>query len=151
MRHRRHAVELASRGWQVTGIDLVPKALSGARARAQDAGVEIQFVHGDVTALGAAGVGSGFRLLLDGGTVHGLKDAQREAVIREVNEVAATDATWLIFAFAPRRRGPAPRGMGRKDIETTFAGWKVTDEQAVDVNLPGFLKADPRWYRLQRD
>jgi SAM-dependent methyltransferase len=30
-----HAIELARRGWQVTGIDLVPKALREARKRAQ--------------------------------------------------------------------------------------------------------------------
>ncbi|MGH6915290.1 MAG: class I SAM-dependent methyltransferase, partial [Geminicoccales bacterium] len=31
------SVELASRGWQVTGIDIVPKAVRKARERAQKA------------------------------------------------------------------------------------------------------------------
>ena len=46
-------------------------------------------MHGDVTALREAGVGSGFRLVLDTGTFHGLTDAQREAMGREVTAVAA--------------------------------------------------------------
>ena len=59
------SIELARRGWDVTGVDLVPKALSTARERAREAGVEVRFIEGDVTALRAAGVGSGFRLVWD--------------------------------------------------------------------------------------
>jgi 2-polyprenyl-3-methyl-5-hydroxy-6-metoxy-1,4-benzoquinol methylase len=54
------AVKLAQRGWQVTAIDLVPKALRRARERAREAGVELRLVEGDVTKLGQAGVGAGF-------------------------------------------------------------------------------------------
>ncbi len=59
------SVRLAERGWQVTGVDVVPKAIRQGRERAKAAGVEVQFVEGDVTALRAAGVGSGFRFVLD--------------------------------------------------------------------------------------
>ena len=52
------SVELASRGLQVTGIDIVPKAVRSARERAREAGVEVRFVEGDITALRAVGVGS---------------------------------------------------------------------------------------------
>ena len=149
-----HAVELAVRGWQVTGVDNVSKALGRARERAREAGVEVRFIDGDVTALQAAGVGSDFRLVLDFGTVHGLTEVQREAVVREVSAVAAVDATLLMFAFAPGRRGPVPRGMSQSDIKAAYPGWKITDEDAVDVQLPWFLKklgADPHWYRLRRE
>lgn len=147
------AVELARRGWQVTGVDTVPKALIRARERAREARVEVRFLHGDVTALQAVGVGSDFRLMLDFGTMHGLTDMQREAVGRAVSAVAATDATLLMFAFSSRRRGPLPRGMSRADIEATYPGWKITDDDAQDVELPWILKklsADPHWYRLRR-
>src|SRR5215210_2513893 len=78
------AVELVRRGWQVTGVDFVPKALRRARERAEEAGVEIQFVEGDVTNLGPTGVGSGFRLLLDFGCFHDeLTDDQRKDEGRE--------------------------------------------------------------------
>ncbi len=149
-----HAVELARRGWQVTGVDTVPKALLRARQRASEAGVEVGFLYGDVTALHAAGVGSDFRLVLDFGTVHGLTEVQREAVVREVSALAAVDATLLMLAFAPGRRGPLPRGMSCADIEAAYPGWKITDEDAQDAQLPWFLKklgADPHWYRLRRE
>ena len=147
------SVELAKRGWEVTGIDIVPKALRRARERAREAGVEVRFVEGDVTALRAAGVGSGFRLVLDFGTVHGLSQSQRETVGREVSAVAAADATLLMYAAAPGRRGPLPRGMSREEIEATYPRWKVIDEEAFDTSgFPGaFEKAAPRWYRLRRE
>ena len=53
------AVQLAKRGWQVTGVELVEKALRRAHDRVKNDGVALQLVQGDVTALRAAGVGSG--------------------------------------------------------------------------------------------
>jgi SAM-dependent methyltransferase len=147
----RFSIDLARRGWQVTGVDVVPKAVSIARERAREAGVEARFVEADVANLAAVDVGSDFRLVLDFGTVHGLRDEQRAAVGRALSEIAAADATFLMVVFGPGRRGPAPRGMSREDIEATYPGWRVTDEKAADVNLPGFLRADPRLYRLRRD
>lgn len=146
------SAELAARGWEVTGIELVPKALRRARERAREAGVDVRLIQGDVTSLRAAGVGSGFRLALDFGTVHGLTQAQREAVGREVSAVAADDATLLMLAWTPGRRGPLPRGMGRADIQAAFPAWKVTDEEPADVSgAPGpFKRAEPRFYRLRR-
>jgi len=54
------SVELARRGWHVTGVDLVSKAVRAAGERARQAGVEARFLEGDVTALRATGVGSGY-------------------------------------------------------------------------------------------
>ena len=147
------SVHLAERGWDVTGVDIVPKALHTARERAQKAGVEVQFLEGSVAALRDAGVGSGFRLVLDFGTAHGLTQAQREAVGREVSTVAAADASLVMYAFAPGRRWPLPHGASRRDIEAAYPGWKVIDEEAFDVSgAPRPIrKADPRWYRLRLD
>src|SRR4051794_7485821 len=61
-------VQLAQRGWQVTGVDLVESALQRARERVREAGVEMRLVQGDVTDLRAADTGGDFRLVLDTGT-----------------------------------------------------------------------------------
>ncbi len=107
-------VKLAERGWQVTGIDLVDKSLERARERVREAGVEMRVTQGDVTDLRNTDVGSGFRLVLDTGTFHGLNADQRAAMGREMDAVAADDATVLLDCFAPRRRGPLPRGASRR-------------------------------------
>lgn len=146
------SIELARRGWQVTGVDIVPKALRIARERAQRAGVNVRFVQGDLAALRAAEVGSGYRLLLDFGAVHGLKEAQRRAAGREVTAVAASDATLLMLAFPPGRRGPLPRGMSHAEIGAAYPEWEVVEGEVLDAELPKIATKDgqPHWYRLTR-
>jgi SAM-dependent methyltransferase len=147
-------VRLAKRGWRVTGVDIVERALRRARERVDEARVEMSLVHGDVTALRQADVGSGFRLVLDTGTFHGLTDAQQEAMGREVSAVSADDATVLLDCFAPRRRGPLPRGASRVDVERAFPGWEITDIEVADTEpdaLARLFKFEERFYRLRRD
>lgn len=146
----RQSVALAARGWQVTGIDLVPKALQIARKRARNSGVEIQFISGDVTALRAAGVGDGFRFFLDFGCFHGLTDGQREAFGREVVATASVGATMIMFAFPPGKRGPLPRGASAVDIASALPGWEIIAQDEVPSPLPGPLQhGSPRLYRLR--
>jgi hypothetical protein len=111
-------------------------------------------VRGDVTALREAGIRPGFRLLVDTGTFHGLTDAQREAMGREVSAVAAPDATVILDCFVPRRRGPLPRGASRADVERAFPGWEITDVEVADTEpdpIARLFKFEESFYRLRRD
>jgi SAM-dependent methyltransferase len=146
-------VRLAQRGWDVTGIDLVDKALDRAGERIREEGVDMRLVRGDVTDLPASDVGSGFRLVLDTGTFHGLDADQRAAMGRGVSAVASDDATVLLDVFAPRRRGPLPRGASQSEVEAAFPGWQITDVEVADTDpdpIARFFKFDERFYRLRR-
>ena len=146
-----HSLQLAQRGWRVTGIDAVGVAVHRARARAAEDGVDVTFLEGDVTDLRPEEVGEvGF--FLDVGCFHGLTDDQRAAMGERVTAVAGSDATLLLLAFRPGRRPLLPRGAGRSDVETAFPNWILTDEEPADVTgMPGPLKRTaPRWYRLRR-
>jgi hypothetical protein len=106
-----------------------------------------------VTALSDAGTGSDFRLLLDTGTFHGLTDEQREAIGVEVTAVASADATLILDCFAPRRRGPLPRGASREDVERAFPGWEITDIEVADTEpdpIARLFRFDEHFYRLRR-
>ncbi len=147
------SVRLAQRGWQVTGIDVVPKAIRGAQARAQAAGVNVRFVEGDVTALQAARVGSDFAFVLDFECFNHLNEVQRRAVGREVTAVAAPGATILLLVWGPGRRWPLAPGASRSHIDAAFPGWTVIGEDvyAARSTLPVWLKnVDLRFYRLAR-
>lgn len=147
----RWSVELAQRGWEVTGIDLIPKAVLGARRRAEQAGVDARFVEGDVTSLRAADVGIGFRLLLDVECFNHLSDEERLKVGEEVDAVAGPDATILLLVWARARRGPFPPGATSADVENAFAGWRIVNEVPYDGTLPWPLRgSNPRWYRMAR-
>ena len=146
-------IELAKRGWDVTGINFVEKALERARDRVTDAGVEMSLVQGDVTALPESDVGSSFRLILDTGTFHDFDEEQRVGMARGIDAVASEDATVLLLAW-PRRRHPLIRGVERAEIEAAFDGWRITDVEPSHFRLPKplelLLRPDEHWYRLGR-
>lgn len=147
-------VELAKRGWEVTGVDIVESALKRARKRAEAAGVAMRLVHGSVTTLQDCGVGADFRLVLDTGTFHSLKDGQHAAMGASVTAVTAPDAVMLLLAW-PRRRRPLIRGVNRDGIEAAFPQWRITAVEPGAFKMPKpmemILRPDEHWYRLERN
>ncbi|MGB8332808.1 MAG: class I SAM-dependent methyltransferase [Polyangiales bacterium] len=146
-------IELAKRGWQVTGIDIIEKALRRGRERAHDAGVDIRFVHGDVTTLEQTDIGGPFRLVLDTGTFHDFDERQRKAMGRGVSAVASSDATVLLLVW-PKRRRPLIRGASRNEVAAAFPDWEITHVEPSHFRLPKpldlLLRPDEHWYRLRR-
>jgi len=146
-------IELAKRGWQVTGVDIVEKALERARERVQRSSVNMQLVKGDVTALRDVGIGTGFRLVLDTGTFHDFDTARQQAMGREIDAIAAPDATVLLLVW-PKRRRPLIRGATRDEVQAAFPGWRITHVEASHFRLPKImemiLRPDEHWYRLCR-
>jgi SAM-dependent methyltransferase len=146
-------VRLAERGWQVTGVDNVSTALARAEERIGEAGVSMRVVTGDVTAGLSSVVGHDYRLVVDTGTFHGLTPEQRLAMGREVTAVSADDATLILDCFAPRRRGPLPRGCTREDVAAAFPGWRITDVVDADTDpdpIARLFRFDEVFYRLVR-
>jgi SAM-dependent methyltransferase len=149
----RDAVYLTQEGWAVTGVDAVPQALDAARERGKTAGVEVEWVEGDVTRLEELGLREGYDLVVDRGCFHGLPDDAREACARGVNALTAPNASLLMFAFAPGFHGPAPRGIDAEEIQRRFGPeWEiVSSARDEDVKLAPWLKgANPSWHRLRR-
>lgn len=146
-------VRLAQRGWQVTGVDNVAKALSRAEERIRDTGADMRLVLADVTRLSASKVGSGYRLAVDTGTFHSLNRLERLAMGRELSAVVSDDATVILDCFTPGRRGPLPRGCTRADVEEAFPAWRITDVVDADTQpdaLARALKFNEVFYRLRR-
>lgn len=147
----RWSLELAKRGWQVTGIDVIGQAVQAARQRAQAAGVDAEFVEGDVAALRDAGIGSSFSFFLDVECFNHLSDDQRIAVGREVDAVAEADATMLLLGWRRAARGPLPPGVEVDDLRAAFPNWKIVNQEPYEAEMPLPLRgAEPQWYRLAR-
>jgi SAM-dependent methyltransferase len=147
------SVYLALRRWDVTGVDVVARALAQARARARDAGVSLRLVHGAVTeAATEVAAGGPYRLLLDTGCYHGLDDAQRAAYADLVGSIAEEGAALLMFALTPggAARPRTFRGAGDREIRSRFEpGWELvwTRPHAGPPVLGG---AGQFWYLLKR-
>lgn len=149
----RDAVYLAKRGWRVTAVDNVDKALAGAKERAADEGVEVQWVRGDVAELDRLGLEPGYDLLYDVGCIHGLSDSARREVAAGLTQLAAPEATLLIGAFKANRNPLLPRGMNKEDVVALLHdSWDLQESRATATeNAPAFVRrADPTVYRLTR-
>ncbi len=144
------AIYCARHGWTVTGLDAVPTAVEQARRKAAAAGVNVQFLHADISRISEADIGTGFTLLLDGGCIHGLTPEQRRRTAAAVTAVAKPGATLLMFAFSPGHRGPIPHGVDPAEIPVLFSDWDLAfSRPASEITLRGPVRnARPSWYQL---
>jgi SAM-dependent methyltransferase len=144
-------IHLAKRGWDVTGVDLVDKALQRATERIKKEKVHVKFVKDDVTELN--NIEEGYTLLLDTGTFHGLTGPQRIAMGKAINRIAGQEATILLLVWDPKWRGPLPGGASRKEIEVCFPDWTITHVELAATEpeaIYKILRANEQWYRLCR-
>jgi cyclopropane fatty-acyl-phospholipid synthase-like methyltransferase len=119
------SIYLAKHGWKVTGVDFVPKALDKARAKADAAGVAVDFHQADVTHLSRARISPGFGLIVDNGCFHAIGEHERDLYVKEITAAAAPAARLFMVAFKPSGRfGPA--GVEQSEIERRFApAWNL--------------------------
>lgn len=152
-------VYLAGRGWEVTGIDMVPQALTAARRRAAAAGVTPRLLHADVTRLQAVDLGGRYQLILDFGCFHTLPDDQRDAYVTSVSRAAAPRATLLLYGFRrPPKAAPMRAGITTDEVHERFgrAGWDLDHAQRATAQAHGIRvrRADDRFelwrYQLRR-
>ena len=149
----RDAVYLASRGWRVTAVEFVDTALARARQRAAEEGVEVDWVRADVAELGRLGLEPGYSLIYDFGCIQGLPDSARRGAAVGLTELAAPEATLLLFAFKAGRRMILPRGMNTEELVALLGdGWSLEQEQPAPTEdlPPPARRAKPTLYRLSR-
>ena len=147
------AVHLATRGWRVTGVEFVEKALARARRRAADEGIEVEWVSGDVAQLGRLGLEPGYDLLYDFGCIQGLPDPSRRGAAAGLDDLARPGARLLLVAFRAGRRVLLPRGMDRGDLVALLGdAWELEHVQSVvTAEMPRPVRrAEPTLYRLAR-
>ena len=137
----------------MTGVDIVPRALRRARDRIRDAGVEMRLVQGDVTRLRECGVGSGYDLVLDTGTFHGLTPAQRLDMGREVAAITRRRPPWSSTASRRGRavRCPAAARRPTSRRRSRAGQWPtVVDADTEPDPIARAFRFDEVFYRLQR-
>lgn len=91
------SIYLASRGFEVTGVDFAPAAIRRARKAAADAEVTATFIVDDFTS--PTMIPSGFDLLVDHGTFDDLRPGDRDRYISTATRIAAERATLYLWCF----------------------------------------------------
>jgi SAM-dependent methyltransferase len=142
------SVYMASNGWDVTGVDFVPRPVRVARAKAVAAGLPVAFLVGDVTRLRELPIEPGFDLLFDQGCFHSLPDRARPAYEREVSRMARSGATFLLYAFGRQpdahRRRFFPKGIAIEEVQALFGDFEMLEA------TPGTDPFGSHWYTLRR-
>ena len=144
------ALYMAGHGWQVTGVEFVPRALREAQRRAAAAGVKVDFRQGDVTRLADLGLQAGYSFLFDFGCYHGLKTAQKDRYAEGVTALAAPGATLLMMAFT-KALPPVPSGVSEAELRERFgSGWEMAWARTTDAGTPAMMRASAGWFCLKR-
>jgi SAM-dependent methyltransferase len=92
--HGRHAVELAGRGYRVTGLDLSPERLAMARERAARASVNVEWVEADMRRIPPAGYDAVFVLYCSFGFLE--DDAAHLEALRSIREALVPGGSVLL-------------------------------------------------------
>lgn len=142
-----HSAALARLGWDVVGIDLVPRAVKAAsRAGVQGA----RFYVADATRLQQAGVGR-FDLFLDVGCFQGLDARGRQGIGEGVTALANPGATLLMLAFGPTLLHRLTEGVTREQVIKAFPAWHLVSAEPADTRGLGWPmnRSHPTWYRFR--
>jgi 2-polyprenyl-3-methyl-5-hydroxy-6-metoxy-1,4-benzoquinol methylase len=145
-----YAVYLAQQGFSVVAVDFVPAALAAARTRAEQAGVEVEFLEGDVVDYEPP---SAFDVVLDSGCLHHLPKGRAGAYRTRLDEWLAPGGDYVLVHFAHRPRAlwipKGPKHMTRDQAVALFAPLELQayDETYFDVPFPiGRMRAGVYWF-----
>jgi 2-polyprenyl-3-methyl-5-hydroxy-6-metoxy-1,4-benzoquinol methylase len=123
-----NAIYLAKQGFDVTGLDISPTALSTAERRAKDAGVHVTFAVTDSTKL--EGFTDAFDTIVDSGMFHCLDDNAKRSYAAAAHRATRPGATLLLSCFSDAN--PADEDWPRPAVsEQTLrdvlggAGWDI--------------------------
>lgn len=145
-----YAVYLAQQGFSVVGLDFVSDALGAARARAKQAGVDLELHEGDVVDFDPK---QSFDVVLDSGCLHHMPKGKAGAYRARLDQWLAPGGDYVLVHFAHRPRvgwiPNGPRHMTRGDAVEFFSPYelKAYEETQFDVPFPmGCMRAGVYWF-----
>jgi 2-polyprenyl-3-methyl-5-hydroxy-6-metoxy-1,4-benzoquinol methylase len=132
-----HALLAASLGFPALGIDLAPRAIDLAQAKAAERGVAARFQVWD--ALDLPGLGQEFDTVLDCGLFHVFDDEQRIAFVSSLRAAVTVGGHYFMLCFSDHQPGDwGPRRVTQDEIRANFAeGWRVVsiDPAVIDITI----------------
>ena len=130
-----HVVMLAGRGFDVTGIDTAPTAITLAERKAAAHGVSPHFLVLDALRLGE--LGERFDTVLDCGLFHVFDDEHRARYVDALAAVTSEGARYLMCCFSDRQPGDwGPRRVSRQELRDAFGeGWRIDSIDEAELQI----------------
>ena len=132
-----HALMVAERGMDATGVDVSGRAIAIAQDKAAERGLSVRFIAMDALKLGA--LGEQFDTVLDSGLFHCFEDEQRPHYVKSLEEVVVPGGQLVLCCFSNEQPGDwGPRRIRQDELRAAFAdGWTIEsiEPAQLDVNL----------------
>ena len=130
-----HALLAASLGYNAAGVDIAPKAIELARAKAADRNLEVRFLVSD--ALRLTELGNQFDTVLDCGLFHVFDDDDRARFVDSLTEVVPTGGRYHMLCFSERQPGDwGPRRITQEEIRASLAErWTVDSIEPTVIEI----------------
>jgi SAM-dependent methyltransferase len=149
-----NALFLAARGYDVWGIDYIPKAIERARDKAIRRGQGVHFQVGDALKLDV--LGRTFDTVIDSGLFHTFSDEERTLFVRGLARTVRPGGVAYLLCFSDQEPpGEGPRRVSQDEIRSAFREWwdvesiQETRFRAIDnADAPRFSPGGPRAYLI---
>jgi SAM-dependent methyltransferase len=146
-------VHLARRGWDVTGIDILPQAVAMARALSEKEKLRFEVLQTDILSYAPERL---FDLVYDSGCLHCMNGGGFAAYVRQLPTWLAPGGDYLLGHFGKRHafdwRPVGPRRRTEATIEGALAPEftlvrKETDEMRVPLPIGPIVRGTSYWFR----
>jgi cyclopropane fatty-acyl-phospholipid synthase-like methyltransferase len=133
-----HALLAAGHGADVTGVDISPRAVARARAKAAERGIQARFEVANVLELQQLGLT--FDAVIDSGVFHVFDDQDRSRYVTSLASVLRPGGHCYLACFSDRQPGEwGPRRVTQDELRAAFSdGWSLSSIEADTFEInPG--------------
>jgi SAM-dependent methyltransferase len=141
-----NALHLASLGLPVVGVDVAETALSIARKKAADRGLNADFVVAD--ALHLDRLGRVFETVLDCGLLHTFDSDERRDYVASLASVTGRGGYLYVLCFSDLGPDTGPHPVSREELRAAFrpgSGWSVASIDPDRCQTRFAAQGAPAW------
>jgi SAM-dependent methyltransferase len=141
-----NALHVASFGSPVLGVDVAETALTMARQKARDRGLEVEFAAAD--ALHLERLERRFQTVLDCGLFHTFNSDERPEYVASLESVTEQGGTLYVLCFSDDGPDTGPHPVRREELGAAFNasnGWDVTAIRPDRIETRFHDNGAPAW------
>lgn len=141
-----HALMAANLGFEATGIDAAPTAISLAEKKANERGLTARFLVWN--ALDLPGLKDQFDTVLDCGLFHIFDDEDRGPFVDSLRAVVPPGGRYHLLCFSDLQPGDwGPRRITKDEIHSSFAdGWRIESIEPATIEITINPKGAVAWH-----